>query len=313
MTIDNKTILVTGACSFVGKHFIHYLIKNSNYNKIIACCRNRKKFQKIFSENSKLINVNADLLKPHLYNIIFNTYKPNHIVHLAAVARFKDGEENPQKTIKTNFLGSVHLLNLAEKYNAERFLFVSSNLARNPKGITGYSKYLTEAYIKKHQSDVKIISIRLPNVIDSPGAVTLIFKKQIEQNLPITITDKRMSRKFITPEKAAEQLVFALTKGNYNNLFINNRPSTFIVDLAEQMISDSRKNIEIRFIGMRPGEKLQEEDYPEDSVLKTADEELFLLTENQHGNKTIKGIIESLNNKLPLSLISEINKVLEIH
>jgi FlaA1/EpsC-like NDP-sugar epimerase len=122
-----------------------------------------------------------------------------------------------------------------------------------------------------------------------------------------------MSRKFITPEKAAEQLVFALTKGNYNNLFINNRPSTFIVDLAEQMISDSRKNIEIRFIGMRPGEKLQEEDYPEDSVLKTADEELFLLTENQHGNKTIKGIIESLNNKLPLSLISEINKVLEIH
>ena len=199
---------------------------------------------------------------------------------------------------------------MANKYNVERFLYVSSNLARNPEGVTGFSKYLTEVFIKNNDFKTKVISIRLPNVIDSPGAVTLIFKRQIELNKPITITDKRMSRKFITPEQAAEQLIYALVHGENKDIYINNRPSTPIVALAKQMIKKSGKDIPIEYIGIRPGEKLQEEDYPQKTIRPTGHNELFILTENQHTKGAVEPVLKKLSEKVSDDLIQKINETL---
>ena len=302
----SKKLLITGACSYVGLHLIKYLRENGFSDNIIACCRNQEKAEAL--KNDNITVVTSNLLSPGKYEQIFENHKPDFVIHLAAVARFKQGEENPGETIKANFLGSIKLIELAEKHNVERFLYVSSNLARNPKGITGYSKYLTEAFIKRMDSKMKVVSIRLPNVIDSPGAVTLIFKRQIENGEPITITDRRMSRKFITPEAAAGQLIFALLHGEHKDIFINNRPSTPIVELAKEMIAKSNKEIAIKFIGMRPGEKLEEDDYPSETIKPTEHKELFVLTENQHCERDIEIVINNVSRKVKPELTLEIKK-----
>jgi FlaA1/EpsC-like NDP-sugar epimerase len=306
--MTDKTVFITGACSFVGKSLLRFLLENNVYRKIIACCRSLEKTTGFEKEPVEFVT--ADLTNPETYLSHFKKYRPDHVIHLAAMARYRQGEEAPELTMRTNFLGSVALLDLAGEYKVEKFLYVSSNLARNPKGITGFSKYLTEAYIQYKDLDTDVVSVRLPNVIDSPGAVTLIFKKQIEEGSPITITDERMSRKFITPEAAAHQLIFVLEHGKNKDIFINNRPSTPIVELAWEMIRRSGKEIPVKFIGMRPGEKLQEEDYPEETVKRTSHPELFLLTENQHTKNQVEEILKKTGEKTGKTFMEEINKVL---
>ncbi len=308
MSKQSKTILITGGCGFVGKYLIRHLQKNSLYDKLIVCCHRHQNNK----SSSKTIYVKAGLLKPESYEPIFNKYQPDDIIHLAAIARFKQGEENPEDTVKANFFGTLGLLNFAKQYKAKRFLLVSSNLARNPKGVTGLTKYLAEALIKTMVAPPDVFSIRLPNVIDSPGSVTLIFKQQIEKGKTVTLTDKRMTRKFISPEQSAKDLLFTLNYGNHGEVFINNKPSTPIVKMAREMIINSGKDIPITFIGMRPGEKLEEEDYPADTVRATGKKNIFLLTENQHKPENILQAIELLTGKISLKTIDKIKALFNL-
>jgi len=303
---ESKTILVTGACGFVGKNLVNYLLSIWKIDKIVVCCRDKKAATTIFQNSEKVILTESDLAKPSTYQTIFKTHTPDYVIHLAAIARYKQGEENPDATVKINFFGTIALLKLAKQFKTKKVLIASSNMARNPKGVTGVSKYLTEAYLKTIQPYPEVSCIRLPNVIDSPDAVTLLFKEQIEKELPITITDKRMSRKFVTPSEAAHDLVFALLNGNHGDIFINNKPSTPIVELAQKMIDESGKSISIQLIGMCPGEKLQEEDYPGGTVAATANCNLYRLTENQHSKKDLQQALGLLSGKIRDNLTDKI-------
>ncbi len=308
----SKTILVTGACGFVGKHLVQYLLQNREFDKIVVCCRDKLLAASLFQSNPRVVFTTSDLINPSTYQSAFKTYQPNCIIHLAAIARFKQGEEDPDKTINTNFFGTIGLLELAKQFETKKVLVASSNLARNPKGVTGVSKYLTEAYVKKTKPNPKVASIRLPNVIDSPGAVTLLFKTQIEKGLPITITDKRMSRKFVTPSEAARDLVFAIQNGNHGDVFINNKASTPIVELAEKMIEESGKQIPIQMIGARPGEKLEEEDYPENTIAATDNKNLFKLTEDQHSDADLQKALDLLRGKIQDNLMDKIKATFQL-
>ena len=308
--LSGKKLLITGACSFVGRHLVHYLLSQENADtfSLILCCKDRQKAKRYFDEK-KVLLVQADLREPESYSTIFK-HHPDIVIHLAAIARFKDGEKDPEAAVRVNFIGSVKLMEMAEKFGVTKFLFVSSNLARHPEGVTGFTKYLTEVYIQRRVGKMEVVSIRLPNVMDSPGAVTLIFKRQIEKDEPITITDKRMSRKFITPEMAAEQLLFALEHGKNKDVIINNRPSTPIVELAKQMMKNLGKRVPVVFIGARPGEKLSEEDYPLDSIKPVGHQELFVLKENQYGQEQVNTILNKLSPRISKKVMREIELVL---
>ena len=301
----DKTILITGGCGFVGTYFVNHFSESNFYDKVLVCCHGKAPSE----DSNRLLFVKADLLDSSTYQIIFEKYHPDDVIHLAAVTRFKQGEENPENCIRTNFFGTMELLRLARKFGVGRFLYVSSNMARNPKGVTGVSKYLVEAFIKTISKPPVVTSIRLPNVIDSPGAVTLVFKQQIEEGKPVTLTDKRMTRKFITPIQSAMDLDFVLNNGRHQDLFINNKPSTPIIDLAQQMIIESGRSIPIKFIGMRNGEKMEEEDYPVETISPTEDENIFRLTEDYFSYQDVMHAIGLLEGKVNPKTIDKIKVV----
>ena len=305
----SQTIFITGGCGFVGRHLVKYLLDTNEYNKVVICCHRKEAAANLALSDSRLTIVEADLLHPESYINPLEKFKPHDIVHLAAIARFKQGEEYPDNTVQANFFGTMALIRLSGQNNVSRFLYISSNLARNPKGVTGVSKYLVEAAIKKITPSPSVFSLRLPNVIDSPGAVTLIFKRQIQNGEAVTLTDKRMTRKFITPEQSSEDIMFVLNHGNHQDVFVNNKPSTPILKLAQDMINASGKKIPIEFVGIRPGEKLQEEDYPSKIILPTGSKYIFRLTNNQHTDENINHAISMLSGKVSDETIKRIKDV----
>jgi len=292
---ENHNILITGACGFVGQQLIIHLLENTSA-VLLICCREKNKFPK---PNKRLVFLEADLLRPNSFGSIFQQFKPRHVIHLAALARFRQGEENPELAVQTNFYGSRFLIDLAIKHEVESFLFLSSNLAREPKSVVGITKLLTENYIQQQNSTTtRLMSLRLPNVPDSPGSVTLIFKKQIDNNEDITITHHEMSRVFVSCEEAAKYILFLLEDGKDKETFIVSKSAQRITDLAQQMIKESGKSIAIKYIGMQPGEKLEEEPYKAEDLKKTGISGLSLFSKNGKNQEEVENSISILQKKI---------------
>jgi len=189
------------------------------------------------------------------------------------------------------------IADLCIKYKVKSFISLSSNLARNPKSVIGLLKYLSEVYLRKTGNlNTKMISIRLPNVPDSPGSVTLIFKNQIDKGSQLTITDPLMERRFVSNEYASKLLKSTAEIGENGDVFIVAIENTKISDLAKEMIKKSRKHIEIKYIGVKPGEKLIEERYEENEIIKTKIKDLSIL-KNDWSDENINDVIRILSAK----------------
>ncbi len=303
---DQQTILITGSTGFVCKYFVSKLLLYSDFNIVVTYINTTGSYE----DNDRLTFEKADLLKPESFEAIFNNYKPNHIIHLAAMARLSEGEKHPVKATRTNFLATVFLAKLCMKYNVESFLFTSSNLAQNAISVVGICKLLVEQYFQKINSQTtKFISLRMPNVIDSNGTVTLIFKKQIENNQPITITHPDMSRMFVTGERAADFLYFLLNEGLNNGVYVSYDKPLKIVDLAKNMIEKSGKDIEIVYFGMKPGEKLSEKSFTSDQTIKTELPGLGMLKNYKFDKKITASAINFLNNWEEIRLDKDIQNI----
>ncbi len=223
-----------------------------------------------YEDNSRLFFEKYDLLKPESFDTIIAHYKPKHIVHLAAMARLWEGEKYPNKVIRANVIGSIVLAKLAIKYKAESMIFTSSNLAQDAVSVVGTGKLLLEQYFQKSDSQTtRLISLRMPNVIDSNGSVTLIFKRQIENDQPITVTHPDMSRMFVTGENSAKLLYYLINHGINKGVYVSYEKPLKITDLAENMIKASGKDIKIKYTGIKPGEKLSEKSFTSDEIIKT--------------------------------------------
>ena len=311
---DKHTILISGACGFVGQQLVRHLLENTSAILLI-CCRDKNRFPK---PDKRLAFLEADLLRPNSFGSIFQQYKPNHVIHLAALARFRQGEEKPELAIQTNFFGSRFLIDLAIKHQANSFVFLSSNLARKPKSVTGITKLLIENYIQQQTSThTRLMTLRLPNVPDSPGSVTLIFKNQIDNNEDITITHPEMSRVFVSLDEAAGFIKHLLNNGKNKNIFVVTKKPTIITDLAQGMIEESGKNIDIKYIGIKAGEKLEEEPYKAEDLKETEISGLSLFSKNGQNREEIENSISILQKKLGNSkagrkTIKQITKVLTV-
>ncbi|MCF0144877.1 MAG: polysaccharide biosynthesis protein, partial [Firmicutes bacterium] len=196
---------------------------------------------------------------------IFDEYRPEIVFHAAAHKHVPLMEGSSCEAIKNNVLGTYNVANAAEKFGVKNFLLVSSDKAVNPTNIMGSTKTLCEMVVQCRQdSNTKFCATRFGNVLGSNGSVIPLFRKQIEAGGPLTITDKRIIRYFMTIPEAASLLVEACAMAGVGHLYVLDMGKPVkILDVAEDMIRLSGfkpyEDIDIVEIGLRPGEKLYEE------------------------------------------------------
>ena len=219
------------------------------------------------SNNSSCIEVIiGDVSNPKRMKKVFSTFKPEIVYHAAAYKHVPMMENNPCEAIQTNILGSRILANLAIEFEAGSFVMVSTDKAVNPTNVMGASKRIAEIYTQSlnKKSSTKFITTRFGNVLGSNGSVIPLFKKQIENGGPITVTDPKITRFFMTIPEACQLVLEAGSTGQGGEVFVFDMgKSVKIIDLAMQMIKlsglEEGKDIKIQYTGLRPGEKLYEE------------------------------------------------------
>jgi len=268
--LNGKTILVTGAAGSIGSELVRQII-NFNPKKIVLLDQAESAIYDLVNElkehnQTSFEEVIADVRNHERMENVFNHFKPQIVYHAAAYKHVPLMEMNPSEAISTNVGGTKVVADLAVKYEADRFVLVSTDKAVNPTSVMGASKRAAEIYVQAlgNISKTKFITTRFGNVLGSNGSVIPLFKKQIEKGGPLTITHPEITRYFMTIPEACQLVLEAGCMGNGGEIYIFDMgESVKIVDLANKMIRLSGltvgKDIEIAFTGLRPGEKLYEE------------------------------------------------------
>ena len=275
--IKDKVILVSGAAGSIGSEIV-WQVAAFNPKTLILLDQAETPLHQIGLEllkcktSSNIISVIADVRNFNSLERVFSQYNPDIVYHAAAYKHVPLMESNPQQAIFTNVLGSKHMADLSLKYNAKRFVMVSTDKAVNPSNVMGASKRIAEKYVQslsqklKNESNeaTKFITTRFGNVLGSNGSVVPLFSKQIEAGGPITITHPDIIRYFMTIPEACQLVLEAGSMGNGGEIYIFDMGKPVrILDLANKMIKlaglEPEKDIKIKVVGLRPGEKLYEE------------------------------------------------------
>jgi len=269
--VDGKVVLVTGAAGSIGSEISRQL---SLYNckQIILLDQAESPLydlqQELLLKNTKnFVAVISDVRDKSQLSKIFKKYKPERVFHAAAYKHVPLMEEAPYEAIRTNVLGTKNLADLSVENQVERFVMVSTDKAVNPTNIMGASKRIAESYISclsLTTNNTKFTTTRFGNVLGSNGSVIPLFKKQIKNGGPLTVTHKDITRYFMTIPEACSLVLEAGTMGNGGEIYIFDMgKSVKIFEIAKRMINLSGlkypDDIDIEFCGLRPGEKLYEE------------------------------------------------------
>lgn len=270
--LRNQTILITGAAGSIGSEIVRQVM-NFNYKQLILI--DNAETPTFYLQNecfiiNRLRNIEikiVDICDSVRMDEIIAHYRPSIIFHAAAYKHVPLMEGNVNAAIKTNVEGTRLLADLAVKYEVKKFVMISTDKAVNPTNVMGASKRIAEIYVQSlnfHQESTKFITTRFGNVLGSNGSVIPIFRQQIEEGGPITVTHPDVTRFFMTIPEACQLVINAGAMGQGGEIFIFDMgKSVRIYDLAIKMIKLSGlelgKDIQIEFIGLRPGEKLFEE------------------------------------------------------
>lgn len=302
-----KCVLITGAAGSIGSEIVRQVAQKKP-SKIVLFDNAETPLFHIDLELSKnKAKVNYEIVvgdirsKERMYNV-FRTFKPDAIYHAAAYKHVPLMEDNPAEAIITNIHGTKTIADLAVEFRTEKFVMVSTDKAVNPTSIMGASKRLAEIYTQSLNSlnITKFITTRFGNVLGSNGSVIPLFRKQIENGGPITVTHPDVNRFFMTIPEACQLVLEAGAMGNGGEIFIFDMgKSVKIVDLAKKMIRLSGltlgKDIQIVFTGLRPGEKLYEELLnTEENTLPTHHPRIMIAKVKEHDLKTVKNEFSDL-------------------
>ncbi len=315
---NNKTMLITGAAGSIGSEIVRKLALY-NYSKMILVDNSESAIynlqqELIQSNTSRFIAIVADVRDEVRMDYIFNQYKPDIVFHAAAYKHVPLMEDNPFEAVKVNVIGTCLTANLAMKYSVKKFTLISTDKAVNPTNVMGASKRIAEMYLncQKKQSNTKFLITRFGNVLGSNGSVIPLFKKQIEAGGPLTVTHEDIIRYFMTIPEACQLVLEAAAMGFGNEIFVFDMGKPIrIFDLAVNMISLSGfrypEDINIKIIGLRPGEKICEELLIDGENTKPTYHEKIMIAKCKGIDKsTILPKIEKLCNATPNTSNAEI-------
>ncbi|MCX5635968.1 MAG: nucleoside-diphosphate sugar epimerase/dehydratase [Planctomycetota bacterium] len=269
--LKDKTIMVTGAGGSIGSEMCRQVcIFRPKLLLLVEQAENPLfHIERELSGHFPEINLKAiicDITDKTRVEEIFEKYKPQVVIHAAAHKHVPLMELNPGEALKNNIMGTRTVADASEKYGTVNFVMISTDKAVNPTSIMGSSKRIAEMYIQdlNRTSKTHFVTVRFGNVLDSSGSVVPIFKQQIAQGGPVTVTHPEMKRYFMTIPEASQLVLQAATMGQGGEIFVLDMGEPVkIVDLAKELITLSGfvpgQDIEIVFTGPRPGEKLFEE------------------------------------------------------
>ena len=276
--LRGRRVLVTGAGGSIGSEMCRQIVKFQPESLILVERYESGLFfihreLKSLAADTDCVPCVADILNKPRMKAIFETYQPEVVFHAAAHKHVPMMEDNPGEAINNNVFGTKCVVDLAVRHGVRHFVMISTDKAVNPTSIMGVSKHLAERYVNSlaDTSKTKCVSVRFGNVLGSVGSVVPLFQEQIRRGGPVTVTDPSMTRFFMTIPEASQLVLQAAAMGKGGEIFVLDMGEPVkIVDLARDMIRLSGftlDQIEIQYVGTRPGEKLYEELSVEDEHL----------------------------------------------
>ena len=271
--IKGKRVLVTGGAGSIGSEIVRQLLRYQP-STIVVCDQAETPLHDLeleltgISNGVKMVFFLGDVRNPNRMNELFTDFHPQVVYHAAAYKHVPMMEQSPAEAVLTNVGGTKLIADLSVRYQVQRFVMVSTDKAVNPTNVMGASKRLAEIYVQQlstlssHQT--KFITTRFGNVLGSNGSVILRFREQIAKGGPVTVTHPNIIRYFMTIPEATQLVLEAGSMGNGGEIYVFDMGKPVpIVDLARKMIRLSGMvpgiDIEIKYTGLRPGEKLYEE------------------------------------------------------
>jgi len=319
--LKNKCVLITGAGGSIGSELCRQICKYRP-SLLVLFDAGESNLYSIQMELKHVVTyikyraVLGGIQDKALVDEVFLKYKPDVVFHAAAYKHVPLVERNPWEAVYSNIVGTNTLVKAAISHKVDRFVLVSTDKAVRPTNVMGASKRITEKIVQSHPSgSTKFMAVRFGNVIGSSGSVIPLYRHQIEKGGPVTVTHPEITRFFMTIEEASQLILQAFTMGEGGEIFILEMGTPVkIVDMARDMIRLSGKepdtDIEIKFIGLRPGEKLYEELITEgEGIVKTEHEKILVLRD-----ESLSGDTEYYNklNRLD-EQIKELTQLADMH
>lgn len=308
--INDKVVLVTGAAGSIGSEICRQVMLYEPKMLIMLDqaespmydfqfeMNNNPKFKEMKDRMAFVITNVKDLRR---IEEVFAQYKPQVVYHAAAYKHVPFMEENAYEAVYVNVFGTKNVADMAMKYGAEKFVMISTDKAVNPTNVMGATKRIAEIYTQSRNSGTKFVTTRFGNVLGSNGSVVPLFRKQIEQGGPITVTDKRIIRYFMTIPEACSLVLEAGSIGENDDIFVFDMGEPVkIWDLAERMRQLAGKpEIKIVETGLRPGEKLYEELLAtKENTVPTENEKIMRAKVRQYEEHYVNKVIEVLHDQL---------------
>lgn len=323
-----KTILVTGAAGSIGSEIARQLMRFDTKQLILfdqaetpAFYLNEELKRSRTGSNYRIII--GDVTNPEILEKVFIRYKPEIVFHAAAYKHVPMMEVQPHEAFRVNVGGTKNVAELAIKYQAEKFVMISTDKAVNPTNVMGATKKICELLVhtlsKRKDIGTQFITTRFGNVLGSNGSVIPLFKKQIDDGGPITLTHPDITRFFMTIPEACQLVLEAGFMGNGGQIYVFDMGEPVkVLDVATNLIRlsglEPDKDIKIKFIGLRPGEKLYEELFSMDEPLVPTHHpkiSIANISENNLENTytRIEFILTALQTLSPKKVIEEMKEI----
>lgn len=274
-TLHDKCILVTGSAGSIGSEIVKQLCQFNPRELVLIDSAETPQHDIRLMMAKRYPHIKAETIVTSItgqlrMENIFRRFRPDYVFHAAAYKHVPMMENNPTESVENNIYGTKVLADMAVKYGVKKFVMISTDKAVNPTNVMGCSKRICEMYVQslnnavrsgKVEGGTQFVTTRFGNVLGSNGSVIPLFKQQIKAGGPVTVTDPNIIRYFMLIPEACELVLEAGVKGNGGEIFVFDMGKPVkIADLAQRMINLSgAKNVEIKYTGLRAGEKLYEE------------------------------------------------------